>query len=134
MNKEGVQVIISVYEKFSQISGVKLNVQKTEIVKIGDQNMHQENICIRFKSNIITITPQESVKICGITFSNNKDLAYKATITNKILKMERQLNIWRQSNLSIEGNFLLVKTFGLSQIIYSLQATYIRPEDLNKID
>jgi hypothetical protein len=48
--------------------------------------------------------------------------------------MERQLNIWRQRNVSTEGKILLVKTFGLSQLIYSLQATNIKIEEEKKIE
>jgi len=87
-----------------------------------------------FNNQRIVITTQESVKICGITFSSNKETAYQANIKDKILKMERQLNIWRQRNVSIEGKILLVKTFGLSQLIYSLQATNIKIEEEKKIE
>ncbi len=48
--------------------------------------------------------------------------------------MERQLNIWRQRNVSLEGKILLAKTFGISQIIYSLQTTHIKQEDIKRIE
>lgn len=96
MNIEGIQAVISLYERFSKISGVKLNVAKTEIMIIGDENRAVENHTIKFKGQRINITTQEAVKICGITFSSNKELAYEANIKERIIKMERQLNIWRQ--------------------------------------
>jgi hypothetical protein len=75
--------------------------------------------------NLITIYDKDSVCICGITYSNDDNKSYNENITNKILKLERQLNIWRQRNLTLEGKILIVKTFGLSQLIYSLQSTTI---------
>jgi len=133
-NKEGIQAVISIYEEFSKISGIKLNVAKTEIMVIGIENPPAERFRLLFNNQRITITTQESVKICGITFSNNKEVAYQSNIKEKILKMERQLNIWRQRNVSTEGKILLVKTFGLSQLIYSLQATNIKIEEEKKIE
>jgi hypothetical protein len=101
---------------------------------IGIENPPPERCKLVFNNQRITITTQESVKICGITFSSNKETAYQANIKDKILKMERQLNIWRQRNVSTEGKILLVKTFGLSQLIYSLQATNIKIEEEKKIE
>ncbi len=80
------------------------------------------------------IVEQDSVKICGITYSNDIDIAYKENIINRIVKLERQLNIWRQRNLTIEGKILITKTFGLSQIIYALQSTFIKTTELKQID
>jgi hypothetical protein len=101
---------------------------------IGVENPPVERCKLVFNNQRITITTQESVKICGITFSSNKEIAYQSNIKDKILKMERQLNIWRQRNVSLEGKILLVKTFGLSHLIYSLQATNIRIEEEKKIE
>jgi len=77
---------------------------------------------------------QKSVKICGITFSNDKELAYKENIIQKIFKLERQLDIWRSRQLTLEGKILIVKTFGLSQLIYSLQSVIIKKVDKLKIE
>jgi hypothetical protein len=133
-NRKGIQEIVTLYEKFTKISGIKLNVPKTEIMILGDKEKTKKQFNIRYNKDIITITSQDSVKICGITFSNDKDTAYNENIVNKIHKMERQLNIWRQRNISLEGKILLVKCFGLSQLIYSLQATQVRPQEIKLIE
>ncbi len=72
--------------------------------------------------------------ICGITFSNDKEIAYKDNITNKIVKLERQLDIWRSRQLSLEGKILIVKTYGISQLVYSMQSTIVKKVDLTKIE
>ena len=76
----------------------------------------------------------ESVKICGITFSNNKCLAYKKNIKDKIIKLERQLLMWLSRGLTLEGKILIVKTFGILQILHSLQVFHIEPEELKTIE
>jgi hypothetical protein len=129
-NKRGIQEIITIYEQFTKISGIKLNVPKTEIMILGDKSNTKKQFNINYNQEIITITNQDSVKICGITFSNDKEVSYNENIINKIHKMERQLNIWRQRNISLEGKILLVKCFGLSQLIYSLQATHVKAKEI----
>ena len=133
-NKRGVQEIINMYSRFSDRSGIKLNVPKTEILIVGGGANAGTNFRLKYKDNIHLIQSKSKVKICGITFSNDPDEAYQDNIKIKILKLERQLNIWRQRNLSLEGKVLIVKAFGLSQLIYSLQATMIKPEDIKEIE
>jgi len=133
-NIEAVKHIISEYDKFSSYSGISLNVAKTEIMIIGKKDRTPIKFSITSRGETYDIYDQEAVTICGITFSNNKDLAYKENITNKIIKLERQLDIWRGRQLTLEGKILIVKTFGISQLIYSLQSTVIKTEDLRKID
>jgi exonuclease III len=133
-NKTGIQEIINTYNTFSSYSGIKLNIPKTEIMIIGKKTNAKETFIIDSNNQRHTIVDQESVKICGITFSNNTEIAYKENVLNKIVKLERQLNIWRQRNLTLKGKILIVKTFGISQLIYSMQATNFREKEIKEIE
>jgi len=133
-NIEGIQYIIDEYMNFSKYSGIKLNIEKTEIMILGKKTNETIIFNICHDNMIIKIKESTKVKICGITFSNNSDEAYKENILDKISKLERHLNIWKQRNLTLQGKILIVKTFALSQLIYSLQATSIRAPELKKID
>jgi hypothetical protein len=133
-NKAGIQRIINTYSSFSDISGIQLNVPKTEILILGSDADTRKQFIINFKGKTFSIVSQPKVKICGITFSNDNEMAYQDNITEKIIKLERQLNIWRQRNLSLEGKILVAKTYGISQILYSIQATIIKDEDVKRIE
>jgi exonuclease III/uncharacterized protein YlzI (FlbEa/FlbD family) len=123
--------IFAEYNAFSLRSGIELNVNKTEILRLGTQaNLFKKTYYI----NNTTIESVESVKICGITFSNNKALSYKKNIKDKIIKLERQLIMWLSRGLTLEGKILIVKTFGISQILYSLQVCHIETEELKVIE
>jgi len=129
-----IRTIFSEYKKFSRMSGIEINIAKTEILKLNVNSEGQQFVpeAVQLENNIINT--KESVKICGITFSNNSNLAYEKNITDKIVKMERQLLMWLQRGLTLEGKNLIVKTFGLSQLIYSLQMCYISESDLIEIE
>ena len=133
-NKEGIQEIINCYNTFTSFSGIMLNLPKTEILVIGKKTQSKESFKIVSNTVELLIHDQECVKICGITFSNNPIIAYTANVKDKILKLEGQLNIWRQRNLSLKGKILIVKTFGLSQLVYSMQATSFHTKELKLIE
>ncbi len=133
-NKDAIQEVINEYSNFSMFSGISLNVAKTEILIIGKKDQRFVQFDITYRGNNVTLYDQDEVTICGISFSNNKEISYAKNIENKILKLERQLNIWKQRNLTFFGKCLIAKTFGLSQLIYSLQSTTIKKEDLKRIE
>jgi hypothetical protein len=101
---------------------------------LGKKDNTPRLITIQENESITTIKDQDSVKICGITFSNNQNISYENNIIKRIDKMERQLNIWRQRNLTLQGKVLLAKTFGLSQIIYQAQSTCIKKAEIKNIE
>ena len=69
-----------------------------------------------------------------MVFSNNYNVEYNANINEKINKLEKQLIRWLPRCLSVEGKITIVKTFGLSQIIYALQMCEIKAIDVKKIE
>jgi exonuclease III len=131
---ESIQMVINTYEIFSTFSGIHLNVGKTELLVMGKTSNEDIKLDIAYKGKNFTLIDQNEVCICGITFSNDKKIAYKKNIEEKITKLERQLNIWRQRNLTLEGKILIVKTFGLSQIVYALQSTEIEDTEIKQIE
>ena len=42
----------------------------------------------------VDINSIEAIKVCGVTFSYNEALAYKANITDKITNLETQIKRW----------------------------------------
>ncbi len=110
---ETIQAIFNDYDLFSKLSGIELNVGKTEVLKLNDNTTHADFIPTQFILNGQSIFSSESIKICGITFSSNTSKAYDSNVNEKILKMEKQLIMWLPRCLSIEGKILIVKTFGL---------------------
>ncbi len=57
-NKKGIQEIINLYEMFTKISGIKLNMPKTEIMIIGDKEKTKKQFKIKYNEEVITITSQ----------------------------------------------------------------------------
>jgi len=119
------------YEKFTKISGITLNAEKTEIIST---TMQKYKFVVNYMNNKYKIETINKLKICGKTFSYDSATETKENIEDKIIKLEKQLQMWKQRNLSLEGKINIVKTFGLSQVIYSMQNTYFPQQYISKIE
>ena len=96
---------------------------------IGDEHIEKEYIIVDADGNEITSKSMEAIKFCGITYSDNEELAYEKNITDKIMKLENQIKKWLLRGLSLGGKIIITKMFGLSQLIYFLQCCVMYPED-----
>jgi hypothetical protein len=90
--------------------------------------------CPKYLDKTYVINSMQSLKICGINFSNDTQLAYEKNVIEKIHKLKAQLDRWKQRNLTLMGKILIVNTFGISQIIYSMQCCEIEMTELNLIE
>jgi hypothetical protein len=76
----------------------------------------------------------DRIKICGITFSHDKKIAHKVNVLDKIDKMESNIVAWLHRGLSIPGKIVVINTFGISQLIYTMQICPYDSEDLKRIE
>jgi len=116
------------------MSGIELNVDKTEILKLNVNSTNENFVPVDINVGDCVVATKESVKICGITFSNNFTTEYKANVLDKIVNLEKQLIRWLPRCLTVEGKLVIVKTFGLSQLIYSMQMYEFKLTDLKRIE
>ena len=72
--------------------------------------------------------------ICGNCLSLDPSRCYEVNITEKITKLRNQLNRWKGRQLSINGKMIIIKTFAISQLIYSSQFQVINSKDVRKIE
>lgn len=124
---EGKQDIIDALEimsDFGKISGLKINLNKTKALQMG--NKKDENLPIEVVSKI---------KILGIYFERDKMAKEIADNYNgKIQKIEMLCRNWSQRDLSIHGKIVVIKTFLLSQLIYQMQSIGIPADVLRNIN
>ncbi len=122
-DKTTLDEIFKEYKRFSKVSGIEINETKTEIMKLG-QTGHfvSEPISIYNGVNTFVVNTVESIKICGIIFSNNLEVAYQCNVLEKISKLKKKLSAWQYRGMSLGGKILVTKTFGVSQLIYTMQS------------
>jgi len=112
---------------FEKASGLKLNVDKTEILKLGPIARTEEKLCPEF--NICW--KNNYVRLLGIFLCNDTANMYEMNFEKKIGTARTVVNIWNQRNLTMYGKSLIVKTFILSQFMYQVT---VLPTLTSKID
>ena len=98
--------MIEIYEKDS---GSKLNVNKTKSMWLGSKAGQSTGpVDIQWIKN--------KLKLLGITFGSSS--AILASWRGRISKLEKSLNAWQHHEFSLQGKVLILKTLGLSGLVY----------------
>ena len=124
---------LEIYNEFSKHSGLYLNIDKTEVLCL-DRRRHPVEFNVEGADGDTKIRTSDSLTICGRTYSISANDEFRYNVQDKIHKLEIALESWRRRPLSIFGRNLVLKTFGLSQIIYSMQNHYFDPQSLKMVE
>ena len=111
-----LQKIFDHYSALTEVSGLKLNADKTEIISNGNDRSYN----VTYMANQVLVRTSEKIKVNGIVLSYSVEMARKLNIEKMIESVRAQLNSWTKRNLSLLGKIQIFKTFGLSQILYTL--------------
>ena len=120
-----LQKIFEHYDNLTSVSGLKLNADKTEIISMGGNASHE----VSYNNLRVKIDILEQIKVNGLLLSYNNELARKENIRKMLEAVRVQLANWTKMNLSIIGKIQIYKTFGLSQILYTLATVQITPSE-----
>ena len=108
--------LINKIDNFGKISGLKLNTNKSIMLRSG--SLKYSNNTFRTKKKFIWTS--ENASTLGITFSNNKQLYHELNLLPKIKEFCNCLNTWKKHHLSLIGKVMVIKTFALPKLIYPL--------------
>ena len=108
------------YERLTKMSGLELNADKTEIMRIG-ANVQEKRYNVNYMNQSHQVMSQEVVKLNGIFVRREKQEMIRHNVNSAIGKMENHFKNWSRRSLSTLGKILIAKTFGISQIVYIMQ-------------
>ena len=127
-----LQALFDEYGKLTRISGLVLNAEKTEVLRLGSSE--EKEYRISYMNETFNIKSCSKAKINGILFQRNLEEMITENVDNAIKKMDEQFKKWSRRSLSTLGKILIAKTFGVSQIIYLCQSAVITNEHLKRIN
>ena len=82
-------------EAFEKVSGLKLNVRKTEAMWVGSlQNCEDEPLGVKW---------QKCVKCLGIFIKYDVKKLVEKNFKQRLKKIKKLINLWRSRGLSIHG-------------------------------
>jgi len=120
----GVKSIIEIMKligEFKTYSGLGVNAGKTELMPIGIAKNTDKISKLGYK--IVS-----DMKVTGVVFSYDKNVLINKNFSETLLNLKKMLNIWKQRNLSPIGKVQVIKTFGVSKLLFIANMTNTPPE------
>ena len=117
-NIESVNAILQELSKFYMFSGLKLNAEKTVIVKIGP---HKDTDAKYFtlKKLFWSTGP---IKILGIMIALNRECLLQSNFDNMLTKVESALFSWSHRNLTLMGKICVINSLVNTLFIHKFMA------------
>ena len=105
---------INTIRKFADMSGLKMNSQKTQIIFIGSL----KNSNVRYMRDENFVWNPGTWKILGILFSTDIDTVVEINYRNKFEDIKRILNKWKKRKLTPFGKITIIKSLAISKITH----------------
>ena len=107
---------LSVFQQFKTVSGLKMNMEKTEVMPLNGSCNHRkkvENLGLKWNPG--------PLNILGILITRNLEEMIRINYDIKIANMKTIIKTWSFRNLTIMGKITIIKSLIISQLMYLLQ-------------
>ena len=118
-----IEEIVEQYRMFRKASGEKINIEKTEILKMGKP---KEGLSDRWKQ-----FEKTQIKYLGVWLTESEMMALN--METVIKKIKKKITYWKTRNLSLWGRVYVTKTVLLNNIWHALQNIEVIPKEIKKI-
>ena len=114
-SEQSIREVIATLDRFEKIAGLKVNKDKTQMLRIGKGAASDPVLCNDLELKWVT-----RLKILGIHLSATPSEINK-NFEDKIEEIESLLNRWTFRNMTVYGRIRVVKSLALSKITHLVQ-------------
>ena len=129
-SEKSLTTAIRIIEKFSKISGLRLNNEKTKALWIGSNAGKQIKLCPEQPFKWI----QNKIKTLGVWLSINQEENIRLNYEEKLEKIKSCLNNWKLRRLTLLGKITVIKSLAASQLVYILAPLKTNQKAIEEID
>ncbi len=128
-----IATVKQTFDSFEIVSGLKVNYDKTQILRIGSIKGLDCTLCpeINMKGT------NEPIPLLGIDITPDISKLLEINYRNVVKKIRSSADLWKRRKLTPYGKVVIIKTFLISQIIYKASVLPSPPieiiEDVKKI-
>ena len=113
-SEKSLKEAMMMLDKFAEVSGLRVNHDKTQIIWIGSMKNSQQ----RYMRDSNFQWNPGVFKVLGIKFSTNISLISELNYADKLSEIRRILNRWKKRQLTPFGRITVIKTLVLSKLTY----------------
>ena len=110
-----VKAALSELNVFSDMSGLKLNVEKTSCLPIGGDSQKSRNETFGLKW-------VQELRILGVMFSTNNENITNKNIESKVMQIKKEIAQWRRRYITPLGKITVIKSLLLSKLVHLFTA------------
>ena len=114
-SEQSIREVIATLDRFEKIAGLKVNKDKTQMLRIGKGAASDPVLCNELELKWVT-----RLKILGIYLSATPS-EINENFEDKIKEIESLLNRWTFRNMTVYGRIRVVKSLALSKITHLVQ-------------
>ena len=114
--RKSFETLINIMDNFSYISGLRLNTNKCQVLRIGSMKINT----IEYLKNRKYLWSSDEAKCLGMTFNTNKRNIFLSNLEPKIKEFEECLQQWQHRKLTLMGKIVVIKNYALPKLIYPL--------------
>ena len=107
-----IKDIKEILNEFKRYSGLAVNSDKTEIMPLGTSDATNEKLK-ELGHKIVT-----EVTITGVVFTYDHNILINKNYRGTLINIDKTLQMWSSRNLSLIGKIQIIKTYGISKIIF----------------
>ncbi len=128
-----IATVKQTFDSFEIISGLKVNYDKTQILRIGSVKGLDCTLCPEINMK----WTNEPIPLLGIDITPDISHLLEINYRNVVKKIRSSADLWKRRKLTHYGKIVIIKTFLISQIIYKASVLPNPPteiiEDVKKI-
>ena len=120
--------VIEVFEDYTHFSGLRVNIEKTEVIPIGPIKYNHQI----FEAHRGLKWSSGPIKVLGITLHHEHETTIQTNYNNALRKIKSSFEIWKRRKMSIFGKIVIINTFIISQLVYYMSVLPTPPTKLLK--
>jgi hypothetical protein len=110
--ENSLREIVKIFDSFSKVSGLKMNIDKTEVLPIGSLRNTDITMCNDLRLN----WTKGPVRILGVLTTANPEDLINLNYLPAIEKVENTFKSWASRDLTPYGKITITKSLALSKI------------------
>ena len=125
-SKQSLEATLNLLQFFAQISGLRINIDKTKVIWIGRQKNNNRKYCRQYN---LEWNPK-TFTVLGITFSVNLHDMMKLNYDKILQDIQKLLNQWSRRLLTPLGRITVIKSLALSKLNHLFAALPNPPDNI----
>ena len=103
--RKSFETLINIMDNFSYISGLCLNTNKCQVLRIGSMKLKS----IEYLKHRKYLWSSDEAKCLGMIFNTDKQKMFSSNLEPKIKDFEKCLQQWQHRKLTLMGKIVVIK-------------------------